>query len=165
MFLLHTETNIELCQKMLKDEKFLNRLKQKLLLSKSLIIDSKIEGASLYRDLCKVINNFLSIEFEELYDDDEENEDNSSKSTSRRSSKNRPKTADLSRLILLEFFCNYLEIPVFFVEFLKLSISNKSNLKILKEVFYFVSFFSIKFRLKCECLYKIKLNIFKASLV
>ena len=131
IFCFVLEGNIELCEKMMTDEIFLNKLKQKLLLSKTLIVESKLEGASLYRDLCKLLNNFLSIEFDELYDDDEED------TTVIQISKSLSKTiknAPAGRMALFEFFCSYLELPQFFIDFLKLTISSKSNLKALKEV-------------------------------
>jgi len=132
---------------MLKDELFLNKLKQKLNTSKLLILDSKIEGASLYRDMCKIMNNLISVEFEEVYDDDADStlttspSKGDSESLAVKSVKtNRSRKEDLnSRLSSLEFFCNYLDIPQFFIEFSKFFISNKPSIKLLKEAIFYLN--------------------------
>lgn len=147
---MNQDVNIELCEKVMKDDSFLNKIKQKLTTSKSLMLDSKIEGASLYRDLCKLLSNLLSIDF-----DDEEDSLNSSsetikpnesqnkiKSKSSRSlanSKMNENTENLNKntsrqLKLMENFTIYLDIPLFFIDLLKLFIHDKSSLKSLKEV-------------------------------
>lgn len=133
---------MELCERMLKDELFLNKIKQKLNASKLLVLDSKIEGASLYRDLCRLLNNLLSIEFEELYEEDDDEQDveatlTNSKGVVKFSSKSKSKSArsnKSNRLSLLEFFANFLDIPNFFIDFGKIFISNKQNIRLLKEV-------------------------------
>ena len=133
---------MELCERMLKDELFLNKIKQKLNASKLLILDSKIEGASLYRDLCRLLNNLLSVEFEELYEEDDDEQDveatlTNSKGVVKSSSKSKSKSArsnKSNRLSLLEFFSNFLDIPNFFIDFGKIFISNKQLIRILKEV-------------------------------
>lgn len=135
---------MELCERMLKDELFLNKIKQKLNASKLLILDSKIEGASLYRDLCRLLNNLLSVEFEELYEEDDDEQDveatlTNSKGVVKSSSKSKSKSKSArsnksNRLSLLEFFSNFLDIPNFFIDFGKIFISNKQIIRILKEV-------------------------------
>ena len=142
LFENNKETNMELCERMLKDELFLNKIKQKLNASKLLILDSKIESASLYRDLCRLLNNLLSVEFEELYEEDDDEQDveatlTNSKGVVKSSSKSKSKSArsnKSNRLSLLEFFSNFLDIPNFFIDFGKIFISNKQLIRILKEV-------------------------------
>lgn len=133
---------MELCERMLKDELFLSKIRQKLNASKLLVLDSKIEGASLYRDLCRLLNNLLSIEFEELYEEDDDEQDveatlTNSKGVVKSSSKSKSKSArsnKSNRLSLLEFFSTFLDIPNFFIDFGKIFISNKQSIRLLKEV-------------------------------
>ncbi len=131
---LNPETNFEFCEKMIQDDSFLNRLKHRLNQSKLLMIDCKIEGASMFRDVCKILSNLLSIEFDS---DDEETmneEDNndiivsslsktlkpeSSKINDKSISSKIIKTTDNKQRHLIEKFCNYLELPNYFVELLK----------------------------------------------
>lgn len=147
---LTPETNQEMCEKMMRDEPFLLKLKQKLQTSKTLVLEGKIDGASMYRDICRVINNLLSVEFEEVYDDDDDDYDEEAGETitskkEKEGSRSR-RDGDMSnRLASLEYFCNYMDISGFFVEFLKMFISNKSNIKLLKEVilFFILNFYII----------------------
>lgn len=51
---LNPENNFEHCEKMINDEGFLSKLKQRLVYSKTLMLEGKLEGASMFRE---VINN------------------------------------------------------------------------------------------------------------
>lgn len=149
---------------MLRDEPFLSKLKQKLALSKTLVLECKIDGAALYRDVCKLINNLVSIEFDDLYDDEENTEtgENLESSTntlkpdqSQQVIKTKKSTSDpkndarfVARLRSLEHFCTYLEIPQCVAEFLKMLIGDRPQLKSLKEVYSLLLFiFNFLFQL------------------
>lgn len=143
----------------MRDEIFLTKLKKKLNGSRVLVMEAKIDGASLYRDLCRLINNLLSVEFEEVYDDDDsdvdsddENEGTLKKSTlsskAAKSASNRSRRLDenkmaaTTRLTSLEFFCTFLDIPGYFIEFCKSLVGGSSShskpgLKLLKEQAWF----------------------------
>ena len=128
---LNPEANFELCEKMIKEENFLNRLKQKLQVAKNLMLEGKIEGASIFRELCKILCNLLSIEFNEYVTDDEDDDDNNALN------KNElKKSIFLKQMLAFEHFCNYLDIPQFFSDLLKQFLNEKSNLKVLKEVIF-----------------------------
>ncbi len=100
--------------KLLTDDMFVKRLKTKLYASKSLMLDGKLEGASVFRETCKIICNILSL----TYDDD--NDESSSNEFF------------MEKLQLFEKFCTFLEIPQVFLILLKQTI-DKTNV-ILKEV-------------------------------
>lgn len=160
-----------MCEKYLKDESFLNKLKQKMNSSKQLMLDSKLEGASAFREICKLICNLLAIEFGEgeNENDDENSEDEetlteslnrtltskpasksskqpNAKSKSARSAKSKKNSVSQANKVkveqepiekqiqVLENFCIILEVPQFFSDLLKHLISDKPNLKVLKEV-------------------------------
>jgi hypothetical protein len=138
---LNPEVNFELCEKMLKDVSFLGRLKQRLITAKSLMFEAKIEGASMFRDLCKILCNLLSIEFNEFdeNEDSDENEQNSdsvvnSKKLKASNKKEINTNMFLEQMKSFEYFCNYLELPQFFTDLMKQFLNEKSNLKLLKEV-------------------------------
>jgi hypothetical protein len=176
-----------MCEKYLKDESFLNKLKQKMNISKQLMLESKLEGASAFREICKLVCNLLAIEFGE--NDNENEEDNSEDEQSLTESLNRTltsKPASKSNKLLnaksksarstkskksniseanklkneqepiekqiqaLENFCIILEVPQFFSDLLKHLISDKPNLKVLKEVY----------NLTCLTFLSLVLNVF-----
>lgn len=64
----------------MKDESFLLKLKQRLLNSKTQMLDGRIDGASIYREVCRIISNLLSIRFDD--DADYEDEDDNDKTLS-----------------------------------------------------------------------------------
>ncbi len=128
---LNPEVNFELCEKMIKEENFLQRLKKKLQVAKNLMLEGKIEGASIFRELCKILCNLLSIEFNEYVTDDEDDDDNNALN------KNElKKSIFLKQMLAFENFCNFLDIPQFFSDLLKQFLNEKSNLKVLKEVIF-----------------------------
>ena len=126
---------------MLKDVSFLGRLKHRLTTAKSLMFEAKIEGASMFRDLCKILCNLLSIEFNEFDDQDEYNneneQDNSDSVVNSKKLKNKNETKTnmfFEQMKSFEHFCSFLELPQFFTDLLKQFQNEKSNLKVLKEV-------------------------------
>jgi hypothetical protein len=148
---LNPETNFEFCEKMIQDDSFLARLKNRLNQSKNLMFDSKIEGASMFREVCKILSNLLSIEFDDEDEDDvtmneEDNNDiivsslsktlkaESSKANEKSISSKIIKTTDNKQLQLIEKFCSYLELPNFFIDLLKEFLVNdkSANIKNLK---------------------------------
>jgi hypothetical protein len=146
---LNPETNFEFCEKMIQDDSFLNRLKHRLNQSKTLMFDCKIEGASMFRDVCKILSNLLSIEFDDEDEEtmnEEENDDiivsslsktlkpESSKVNEKSISSKILKTTDNKQLQLIEKFCSCLDLPNFFIDLLKdFSLNEKTtNIKNLK---------------------------------
>ena len=144
---LNPEVNFELCEKMIQDTSFLNRFKQSLFNSKTQMLEAKIEGASMFRELCKILCNLLTIEFGDEEDDEEELNESMSPKTqgdlkkSKISTARNKKPADLdakqTQLLQIqnfEKFCNFLELPQFFTELFKQFLNEKSNFKNFKEV-------------------------------
>ncbi|CAF0816845.1 unnamed protein product, partial [Brachionus calyciflorus] len=123
--------NLDLCLKYLMDESFLNRIKLKLQSAKQLMLDCRLEGASQFRDLCRLVTNLLSIQVEI----DVEEVDSSSQTVKANELVN--KKFDTSQLRLLENFVNSLDIARYFFDLLKLFLSDRANLKSLKEQVWF----------------------------
>lgn len=58
---LNPETNQDRCEKFLVDEAFLGRLKQRLVVAKGLMLEARIEGAAMFRDVCKILCHMMSL--------------------------------------------------------------------------------------------------------
>ena len=122
------------------------------------MLEGKLEGASVFRETCKILCNLLAFQFSEEDDADEEEEttlreeDNrkndpaSSKKSSVRVDKSKKLTARTQannndprfvlfqkRMQSFENFCSYLDLPHFFAELIKQLLNDKSNSKIAKE--------------------------------
>lgn len=123
--------NIDLCLKYMNDETFANKIKNKLQTSKQLMIEAKIEGASQFRELSKLISNLLSIQIEI-------DEQDSLSSTLKQD--NSAKKPDTSQLEILQRFCTNIDLAKYFFDLLKLFLSDRTNLKNLKEVKLFKFF-------------------------
>ena len=120
---LNPEINPDLCEKYIQDEAFIVKLKQRLVSSKGLMLDGKVEGASVFRELCKILCSLVSIQF----NDDEE-------APHREADRYHLFVAQIKSL---EGFCNTLELPQFFTELLKHLLNDKTN-KNLKQVIFFI---------------------------
>lgn len=129
---LNPEVNFELCEKTLQDEAFLAKLKQRLLAAKSLMLEARIEGASLFRELCKILCNLVSIEFNEEDEDEDSNSEVVSQSKKIKLSVKKERSVYSKRILAFEHFCNHLELPQFFTDLMR---QLQSNAKISKEVF------------------------------
>jgi hypothetical protein len=102
------------------DDFFLKTLSQKLKISINNIYDGKIEGASVFRDLCKLFDFMLSIDCEIYNFQKEINEvgDDLNKSIINNES-----------IRFVENFTKVLNLPIVFTDFLQTIISEKcSNL-------------------------------------
>lgn len=134
----------------MKDESFLSRLKQRLISSKTSMLEGKLDGASSFREMCKIICNLLSFQFNEDDDDDEDTVtdlnnikvDKSKKSTARNQTIATATTTDpkyllfVKRMQMFENFCTHLELPQQFSDLLKQLSNEKSGNKISKEVWF-----------------------------
>lgn len=114
------ESNFEHCEKMIQDETFLARLKQRLVYSKGLMFEGKLEGAAAFREICKILCNLLSIQFN---DDNELDESTikleNGKELSEEAKEQERYAVFRRRLQALENFCHHLEIPQFFLEIVR----------------------------------------------
>lgn len=117
--------NLDLCLKYLSDETFINKIKNKLQVAKQLMLEAKIEGASQFRELSKLLANLVSIQIEI-------DEQDSLSSTLKHD--NSAKKPDASQLAILEKFCSSIDLAKYFFDLLKLFLSDRPNLKSLKEV-------------------------------
>ena len=134
---LNPEANFEQCEKALQDEVFLARLKQRLAHSKALMLEGKLEGAAAFREICKILCNLLSIQFNDDEEMDESTvklEDNT-EMTEEQKEEERYATFR-RRLQSLESFCRQLEIPQFFLELAK-QLMGASTCKFVKEQLWF----------------------------
>ncbi len=149
---LNPETNFELCEKIIQDDAFLARLKQRLNQSKMFMLDGNMEGAAMFRDLCKMICNLLSIEIGVQENSITDNQDivvsslsktmkpSENSITSLSSSKNE-KTKMIKILTVenvrqcTEKFCLILDLPNLFLDLIKeLLFNDKPNFKNIKQV-------------------------------
>ena len=133
------QESLDKCELLMRDEAFVARLRKRFANSRALMLESKLEGAAMFRDLCKIVSCLLSIEFDE--DDDEgEGEDDAraskqqvtaSKHSSRlinpRESARSKRTTSGNKLSSLETFCNAAEVPGLFVDLLKELLNNNNN--------------------------------------
>jgi hypothetical protein len=111
----------------LTDDSFVKRFKQRLNQSKQQMLESKLEGASLFRELCKILCNFYSLDFDDENDEDIEAQNvNDSNRTIQAS---REMKRDQVKIQALESFTANTDIPNVFTELLKEFINAKSNLK------------------------------------
>lgn len=121
--------NLDLCLKYMNDDTFTLKIKNKLQISKQLMIEAKIEGASQFRELSKLITNLLSIQIEI-------DEQDSLSSTLKQD--NSSKKPDASQLEILQRFSSNIDLAKYFFDLLKLFLSDRANLKNLKEVKLFL---------------------------
>jgi serine/threonine protein kinase len=155
---LNQETNLQFFDKIIEDDAegslFIQRLKQRLNVATKSMLDSKMDGASMFRETCRIIGNLISVQFEEEDDDEEDadTEDNTSTARTQKSSylgtghkTSRPTTARNNkstnenqfkkRLQGLQGFCHILEIPKVFSDLLTNFLIDKpsTNLDLLKQ--------------------------------
>ena len=110
----------------MSDESFLKRFKQRLSQSKQQMLESKLEGASLFRELCKIVCCFYSLDFDE---DDEDNEAQNVNDSNGTIQASREIKRDQVKVQALENFTANIDIPYMFTELLKEFLHAKSNLK------------------------------------
>ncbi len=149
---LFLEKNIGICKKLMFDESFLKTISQKLIISIDNTIGCKIEGASVFRDLCKLFEHFLSIGLEDTFlNENSEKQEFYSQS-------NICNNGQVSEIMCsIENFVIILNLPVVFIDFMKSLLSNKSlNLrnvsKILNSIIilYQTKFKSLYFQIKAS---------------
>jgi hypothetical protein len=114
-----------MCKKYLSDELFLKRFKQRLNQSKQQMLESKLEGASLFRELCKIVCSFYSLDF----DDDDDDEAKNVNDSNRTIQASREMKREHVKIQALESFTVNVDIPNMFTELLKEFINAKSSLK------------------------------------
>lgn len=110
------EQSRETYEKFIEDEHFLNKIKTKLLTSKNQMLEAKLEGASVFREVCTIICNLLSISYQqEIISNDDADDDVSEEFL-------------MQRLKVFENFCNFIEIPQVFMSLLRHIIEKSSQL-------------------------------------
>jgi hypothetical protein len=133
---IYNEKNIEVCKKMMQDESFLKTINAKLVGSIGAMMEGRIEGASIYRELCKLIDKLLSIDVEfDSFDDDE-----GDGSTSPSLDTNRAESI-AQIIVCLEGFTRALNLPVVFINLMKNLLNNQqsSHLKSVRLFLHTVS--------------------------
>jgi hypothetical protein len=113
------EPNPEIYERLITDDPFLNKLKTKLFNSKSLMLEGKLEGASMFRECCKIICNLLTITYQDddVNEDDPEGEENNF----------------LIKIQIFEKFCNFIDLAHVYMSILKQLLLDK-NYSFLKDV-------------------------------
>ncbi len=103
---LNPETNPGRCEEVMHDEALLLRLKQRFVQARSAMLESRMEGAAMFREVCKILCSLLSISFGEGENDLDES---TLKADDDRFAQFQ------SRIQMLEDFCRLLEIPETFL--------------------------------------------------
>ncbi len=103
---LDPDTNPVRCEEVMRDEGLLSRLKQRCIQSRSLMLEGKLEGAAMFREVCKILCNLLSINFNES--------DNDLDESTLKADDNRFGLFQ-GRIKMLEDFTRLIEIPDFFL--------------------------------------------------
>ncbi len=100
------------------------KLKAKLSNSKNLMLEGKLEGASVFREVCKIVCNLLTITYQ---DEDEEQKDD--------------EDYFFQKIQIFEKFCSFIDLANIFMAILKQMLDK--NFVVLKEVTNIIDKFSI----------------------
>lgn len=115
---LFIETNREIFEKLINDDPFLTKLKAKLFSSKTAMLEGHLEGASVFREVCKIICSLLTMTYQDENLTDEEPDVQEEIFT--------------QRIHVFEKFCNFIDLAPTFINLLKQALDK--GFTTLKEV-------------------------------